>query len=148
MLLLQGNNLMSQPIDVIMGYGQHLLQGDLGELINRYSLPCAISMHSTQHIVDNVAALQSALEILRQRMLDQGITHIESQIQSQAQVMEDMTVASVETQYFNSANNMVDHMRISYLMREIDDCWKIVMLTVDEPISGVDRLCLPEEIAA
>lgn len=139
---------MAQAIDVILRYGQMLLDGDLGQLAERYHLPCAISMRNEQHRVEDPDVLTAALTVLRDRLQSDGVKRIQSRLQSQVRIMDDTIIASVEADYLDDSDTVIDQTRTSYVMRDVQGTWKIVMLSVDRPISNVDGLCLSQEAIA
>ena len=67
---------------------------------------------------------------------------------SQIYLDTDLVLAAVETEFTDANGNRIDRTSATYLLRATDDDWRILTVTVDQPIRDVTGLCLPIQEAA
>lgn len=139
---------MAHPADIIERFGPLLMAGDLSGLAARYAMPFAVAMGGRQEVVNSVDEAKAAFANLYDVMRGCGAERAVSKPVSQIYLDTDLVLAAVETEFTDANGNRIDRTSATYLLRATDDDWRILTVTVDQPIRDVTGLCLPIQEAA
>lgn len=120
---------MSDVFRTVMMCERWLDDDDFSSIVDRYALPFVLCIKHIDRIVETSGEAVRTLGELRSDMIAAGVVRTQTTIVSQFVVEEEMAFVVTENSHLNARGGIVQKSRMSYVLRRVEDEWKIYVLS-------------------